>query len=136
MTHNQGYTSINLFNRMCYAIVNWPACRLEEWTKVVRFGLLEIGVIIVIAFLILGVVRLRRGVEYEVEAPASVSRRKTRVKPARHPRIQIMGLIVIIVGVVLFLVYFNLGKVIFWGNIWALLAVTVGALILLLARRI
>ena len=101
-----------------------------------RFGLLEIGVIIVIAFLILGVVRLKRGVEDSSEAPSSVSRRKTRAKPASHPRIQVMGLIVIIVGVVLFLVYFNLGKVIFWGNIWALLAVTVGALILLLARRI
>jgi hypothetical protein len=102
----------------------------------VRFGLLEIGVVIVIAFLIFGVVRLRRGVEDSSEPPASVSRRKTKVKPARHPGIQIVGLVVIIVGVVLFLVYFNLGKVIFWGNIWALLAVTIGSLILLLARRV
>ena len=106
-----------------------------------RFGILEIGIVIVIAFIILGVVRLKRVGQNgagDEEAPAVVSQRQTGTKPkwGRHPRLQILGLIVIIVGVVLFFVYFNLGRVIFWGNMWALLAITIGALIMVLARRI
>ena len=109
-----------------------------------RFGALEIGIIIVIILIIFGVTQLRktsvnRAQEQEYEEPVRV--RRYRQRPRRstgHPRLQMVGIIVILVGVFVLLSSLNLLsmlKWVFWGPITALVIVAVGLATIFLARR-
>ena len=107
-----------------------------------RFGALEVGIILVIILIIFGVTRLRKASvnRYEeYEEPARVRRYRPRPRrPAGHPRLQMAGIIVILVGIFVLLSSLNLlslMKWVFWGPIAALVIVALGLAAIFFARR-
>lgn len=105
-----------------------------------RLGALEIGIVIVMALIIFGVARMKRlsqNAAQENEPPARVRKRKTKVetKQTRYPRLQILGGIFILVGILLLLTNIRMAAWVGEAPIWAIAIAAVGALVLLIARR-
>ena len=57
------------------------------------------------------------------------------VTKARHRRLNIFGIVLIVVGILFLLGSFNLLWWFHWGNLWPLIIVAIGVLIILSARR-
>ncbi len=103
-----------------------------------RFGALEIGIVIVIALIIFGVTRLKqlgRSTAGENEAPARRKRTRKAQKQARHPRIQILGVILVLVGILVLLTNINLARWVAMAPIWALAIAAIGLVTIFIARR-
>lgn len=105
-----------------------------------RLGAIEIGIIIVIAIIIFGVVRMRQigqSPAKENKTSARVTKRKNEKvsKRARHPRLQILGFILILVGILTLLTNINLAKWVAWAPIWALVIAAIGLVTIFIARR-
>lgn len=105
-----------------------------------RLGALEIGIIIVIFLIIFGVARMKRLSENaarENETPARVRKRKNKVetKQVRHPRLQILGGIFILVAILMLLSNISMARWVGMAPIWALAIVAVGVVTILVARR-
>ena len=108
-----------------------------------KFGAMEIGIIIVIILIIFGVTQLRKASvnharEQEYEEPVRTRRYRQKPRRPNHPRLQITGIIVILVGIFVLLSSLNLlsmMKWVFWGPITALVIVAVGLAAIFLARR-
>ena len=101
-------------------------------------GAPEVGIIIVIALIIFGVVRMRRlGQNTAEENETPVRRQRTREVPkrAQHPRIQILGFIFILVGALVLLSNIRLGEWVAWAPIWALVITIIGLVTIFIARR-
>lgn len=106
-----------------------------------RFGPLEIGIIIVIIIIIFAVTRMMRiGKNTAEQDRAPVVRKRTaanraRAKSIRRSRFQILGSIFVLVGVLVLLSNLNLIKWIFWGNILAYIIAAIGLVTIFVARR-
>ena len=108
-----------------------------------KLGAMEVGIIIVIILIIFGVSQLRKASvsrsDEEYEEP--VRTRRYRQRPRRstgHPRLQMIGIIAILVGIFILLSSLNLLsmlKWVFWGPITALFIVAIGVATIYLARR-
>lgn len=104
-------------------------------------GISEIILIIIVASVVLIAVRL-------IGTPARIrSRRLAReraaeeeddevtVKRTRRSRLQIVGIIAIILGIIILISSLSLVKWVFWGPIWALVIVAIGTFVIFIARR-
>ncbi len=106
-----------------------------------RFGPLEIGIVIVIIIIIFAITRMRQLGKNTAEQDRSpVVRKRTaanneRVKSIRRSRFQILGSIFVLVGILILLSSLNLLKWIFWGPIWASVIVVIGLATIFIARR-
>ena len=105
-----------------------------------RLGLLEIGIIIVVALVIYGLVRMMRlgqNVAKKNETPVGVAKQEDDKKPerVRHPRLQITGIALTLIGIIILLASVSLVKWFFWGSVWALIVIAVGLLIIFMIRR-
>lgn len=106
-----------------------------------KLGPLEIGIIIVIALIIFTITRMMRiGQTTAEKDKALVVRKRTaanneRAKSIRRSRIQILGVIFVLVGILILLSSLNLLKWIFWGPIWAGIIVVIGLATIFVARR-
>lgn len=94
-----------------------------------RFGLLEIGIIIAVVLVIFIATRMvRLG---QSETPAEDGKREDNRKAGR---LRITGIAFILIGIVALLVSVSLLKWILWGNLWAFIIIAIGLLIIYLSR--
>ena len=105
-----------------------------------QLGLLEIGIIIVVALVIYGLVRMMRlgqNVAKKNETPVGAAKQEDDKKPerVRHPRLQITGIALTLIGIIILLASVSLVKWFFWGSVWALIVIAVGLLIIFMIRR-
>ncbi len=105
-----------------------------------KLGFPEIGVIIVVALIIFGVVRMRqigRDTAQEDKPPARVRKRKNQkvAKGARHQRLQILGIIFILVAILILLSNIGLARWVGMAPIWAIAIVAIGLMTVFIARR-
>lgn len=107
-------------------------------------GIAEIILILIIATAVIFAVRVmgappRRtdddSARYRRAAREEERRYEERVKQTRRSRIQLAGIIAILVGVVVFLSSLNLIKWVFWGPVGAILIVVIGIITIYAARR-
>ncbi len=102
-----------------------------------RFGALEIGIILVIILIIFGVTRLRKltvNSAPQDEAPVR-ARRRRQPKQTHHSRLQIVGFIVILVGILVLLSGLNMIKWVVWSPFAAIIIVALGLVTIIIARR-
>lgn len=102
-----------------------------------RFGPLEIIIIIVVILVLFGASKLS-GLNRGSSNKKSSSERTVARKPSppiKHPGLQLFGLMVIAIGLILLGVSYGLLKLIAPWGIWALVIIGVGGTIVLLARR-
>jgi hypothetical protein len=102
-----------------------------------RFGALEIGIILVIILIIFGVTRLKKmtvNPAPQAETPVR-ARRSRQPKQTGHPRLQVIGFIVILVGILVLLSGLNMIKWVVWSPFAAIIIVALGLATILLARR-
>lgn len=106
-----------------------------------KLGPMEIGIILVIALIVFTITRMMRiGKNTAAKDKAPVTRKKPaasndEVKSVRRSRIQVMGIIFVLVGVLILLSNLNLIKWIFWGNILAYIIAAIGLVTIFVARR-
>lgn len=105
-----------------------------------KLGLPEIGLIIVVALIIFGVVRMRqlgRDTAREDKPPARVRKRKNQevAKGVRHQRLQILGFIFILVAILILLSNIRLAAWIGEAPIWAIAIAAIGLVVVFVARR-
>lgn len=105
-----------------------------------KLGFAEIGVVIVIAIIIFAVVRMKRlgeNAARENETPVRVRRRKSKeaTKQVRHPRLQILGFIFILVAILMLLSNIGLARWVGMAPLWAIAIVAIGVVTILIARR-
>ena len=105
-----------------------------------KFGAMEIGIIIVIILIIFGVTQLRKASvnharEQEYEPPVRTRRYRQRPRRSHHPRLQIAGFIVILVGILVLLSGLNMIKWVVWSPIAAIIIVALGLATIFMARR-
>jgi hypothetical protein len=104
-------------------------------------GIAEIILIIIVACIVLIAIRLigtparRRSQRLARERAAAEEDDEKTIKGTRRSRLQVAGVIAIILGIVILLSSFGLVKWVFWGPIWALVIVAVGAVAIFVARR-
>jgi protein-S-isoprenylcysteine O-methyltransferase Ste14 len=102
-----------------------------------RFGALEIGMILVIVLIVFAVSRLRRmtvNPAPQTETPVRV-RTSGQPRTARHPRLQIIGFIVILVGILVLLSGLNMIRWVILSPIVAGIIVVLGLATIFMARR-
>jgi hypothetical protein len=106
-----------------------------------KFGIGEIILIIVIAFVVLLVVRIikmaqlpEKASQYE-EDDNSEPVNQTGPSFSPRTRIVLIGVLITILGVVVLFSSLSLIKWVFWGPIGALIAMIAGVAIVLLARK-
>ena len=105
-----------------------------------KLGFAEIGVIIVVALIIFGVVRMRqigRSTAKEDKPPARVRKRKKQevAKGVRHQRLQILGIIFILVAILILLSNIGLARLVGMAPIWAIAIAAIGLVVVFVARR-
>jgi fatty acid desaturase len=105
-----------------------------------KLGLPEIGVIVVVALIIFGIVRMRqigRNTAKENATPARAIKRKNQevAQGTRHPRLQILGIILILVAILLLLTNIRLATWIGEAPIWAIAIIVIGLMVIFVARR-
>ena len=105
-----------------------------------KFGIGEIILIIVIAFVVLLVVRIikmaqipEKWRQYSEENNEDVSQKESSLSP--HTRIILIGILITILGVVVLFSSLSLIKWVFWGPIGAMIAMLAGIVIVILARK-
>ena len=101
-------------------------------------------IFIVAAIVILGIKifgtpparKTRRFTRYEDEEEEEYEEEEdTRIKGTRRFRAQIVGVIAIIIGVIVFASSLSLVKWVFWGPVGAIVILGIGVFTILLARR-
>ena len=106
-------------------------------------GISEIILILIVATVVIFAVRImgapprRTGdntARYR-DAEEEERRYEERVKQTRRSRIQLMGIVAILAGVVIFLSSLNLIKWVFWGPVGALVIIVIGIITIYAARR-
>ena len=105
-----------------------------------KLGLPEIGVIVVVAIIIFGIVRMRqigRNAAKEDKPPARAIKQRNRkvAKKVRHPRLQILGIIFILVAPLILLANIRVAALLAEGPFWVIAFVTVGLVVVFFARR-
>lgn len=105
-----------------------------------KLGFPEIGVIIVIALIIFGVMRMKqigRSTAKEDKPPSRIRKRKNQevAKGVRHQRLQILGIIFILVAILILLSNIRLAAWIGEAPIWAIAIAAVGLVVIFVARR-
>ena len=75
---------------------------------------------------------LGREIRSTLEGEKGESEEETK---ARHRRLNILGIVLIVVGILVLLGSFNLFWWFQWGNLWPLIIVAVGVLIIVSAKR-
>jgi sterol desaturase/sphingolipid hydroxylase (fatty acid hydroxylase superfamily) len=105
-----------------------------------KLGFAEIGVIIVVALIIFGVVRMRQignNTAKEDKPPAKVRKQKNQevAKGVRHQRLQILGIIFILVGILILLSNIIWARWIGEAPIWAIAIAAIGLVTIFIARR-
>lgn len=105
-----------------------------------KLGFPEIGVIIVVALIIFGVVRMRqlgRDTAREDKPPARVRKRKKQetAKGVRHQRLQLLGFIFILVAMFLLLSNIIVARGIATASILAIAIAAIGLVVVFVARR-
>ncbi len=105
-----------------------------------KLGFPEIGVIIVVALIIFGVVRMRQigqSTAKEDKPPARVRKQKNQevAKGVRHQRLQILGIIFILVAILILLTNIRLATWIGEAPIWAIAIAAIGLVVVFIARR-
>lgn len=105
-----------------------------------KLGFPEIGVIIVVALIIFGVVRMRqigRNTAQKNETPTRVRKQKSErvAKRVHHPRLQILGIVFILVGILILLSNIGLARWLALAPIWAIAIAAIGLVTIFIARR-
>lgn len=105
-----------------------------------KLGFPEIGVIIVVALIIFAVVRMRqigRNTAKENGTPARVTKQKNQevAKGVRHQRLQILGIIFILVAILILLSNISLAAWLGKAPIWAIAIAAIGLVVVFVARR-
>jgi uncharacterized sodium:solute symporter family permease YidK len=105
-----------------------------------KLGLAEIGIIIAVALIIFGVVRMRQlggNNTKESKPPVKIRKRKNQavVKGVRHQRLQILGFIFILIAVLILLSNIGLAAWIGKAPILAIAIAAIGLVIVFVARR-
>ncbi len=105
-----------------------------------KLGLPEIGLIIVVALIIFGVVRMRQigqSTAQEDKPPARVRKQKNQevAKGVRHQRLQILGFIFILVAILILLSNIRLAAWIGEAPMWAIAIAAIGLVVIFVARR-
>ena len=106
-----------------------------------KLGPLEIGIIIVIIVIIFAVTRMMRiGKNTAEQDKAPVVRRRTaannaRAKSIRRSRFQILGSILVLVGVLVLLSNISLARWVALAPIWAIIIAVIGLVTIFVARR-
>ncbi len=105
-----------------------------------KLGLPEIGIIIAVALIIFGVVRIRQlgsNTARVDKPPARVRKRKNQAvaKGVRHQRLQILGFIFILVAILILLSNIRLAAWIGEAPIWAIALIAIGLVVVFVARR-
>lgn len=105
-----------------------------------KFGLGEIILIIIIAFVVLLVVRIMKmaqtsspaeeyPVDEDYEEPASEPQTKSRLRGI------IIGAAIAVLGIIVLISSLSLVKWVMWGSIGSVIAILAGAAIVIIARR-
>ncbi len=104
-----------------------------------KFGALEIGIVVVVMLIIFAVTRMRQLGKNDASAGKPPRRRTARnnekTKQLRRSRIQILGSIFILGSILTLLSSLNLLKWVFWGPILASVLLGIGVVTILIARR-
>ncbi len=104
-----------------------------------KFGALEIGIIVVVMLIIFAVTRMRQLGKNDASASKPPRRRTARnnekAKQLHRTRIQILGSIFILGSILTLLSSLNLLKWVFWGPILASVLLGIGVVMILITRR-
>ncbi len=105
-----------------------------------KLGFPEIGVIIVVTLIIFGIVRMRqlgRDTAREGKPPARVRKQKKQevAKGVRHQRLQILGIIFILVAILILLSNIIWVRWVGEATIWAIAIAAIGLVVVFVARR-
>ncbi|HEX79309.1 MAG TPA: hypothetical protein G4O19_04045 [Dehalococcoidia bacterium] len=104
-------------------------------------GIPEIILIIIVASIVLLAIRLigtparRRSQKLARERLAEKEGDEGIINRARRSRLQLVGVIAIILGIIILISSLSLVKWVFWGPIWALVIVAIGTVVIFIARR-
>jgi Sec-independent protein translocase protein TatA len=105
-----------------------------------KLGLPEILILIIVIFIIFGVSRMMSGgrsgkPESRVTYKNAEDLEEERIKRQRRSRMQVLGSIFVIIGLVILLSAFNMFKWIFMGYTWSAIIIIIGIAVLFLSRR-
>ena len=105
-----------------------------------KLGLPEILIIIIIIFIIFGVSRMMsRGrtdrPESRVIYKNAEDLEEERIKRQRRSRMQVLGSVFVVIGLVILLSAFNMFKWIFMSYTWSAIIIIIGIAVLFLSRR-
>lgn len=104
-----------------------------------KFGPLEIGIVVVVMLIIFAVTRMRQLGKNDASAGKPPRRRTARnnekIKQLRRSRIQILGSIFILGSILTLLSSLNLLKWIPLGFMWASIIAAIGLVTIFIARR-
>lgn len=108
-------------------------------------GIGEIILIIIVATIVIIGIKMfgtpparkpRRATRYKDEDEDEYEEEENlRIKRTRRSRAQIMGVVAIIIGVIIFVSSLSLVKWVFWGPVGAIVILGIGVMTILLARR-
>ncbi len=104
-----------------------------------KFGALEIGIVIVVMLIIFAVTRMKQlgqnGASANKPPRRRTARNNEKAKQLRRSRIQILGSIFILGSILTLLSSLNLLKWVFWGPIMASVLLVIGVATIMIARR-
>lgn len=103
-------------------------------------GIAEIILILIVASIVLVAIRLigspaKRKSDKLARIKAEEKGDEERVKKHPRSRIQMVGIIAVVLGVIIFLSSLNLVKWVFWGPVGAIVIVVIGVVTIIAARR-
>lgn len=102
-----------------------------------RMGPLEIVIILVIVLIIFGATKMTQIGQSIGKKTSSTGEQgsETRVTRAGHPRLQIIGILIVVIGAVLMALSLGLIKAIAPYTIWAAVIIAIGVTTVIIARR-
>ena len=109
-----------------------------------RLGPLEIVIILVIILVLFGASRVTKvgqniGKRFsgsdEEEKPTRRRRKTKKTQASTHPRLQIFGILTVVIGIVFLAVSFGIFKWVTSIGIWGLVIMAVGVTMVFIARR-
>jgi len=98
-------------------------------------GIGEIVIILVVITIIFLAIRVLGAPTIRKRAEEDEEDADEKIKRTRSSRIQVLGIVFILAGILILLGSLNLVKWVFWGSIWAFIIVAIGAVTIFLARR-
>ncbi len=104
-----------------------------------RFGALEIGIVIVVMLIIFAVTRMRLLGNGTADTDKPPRRRTARnnegAKQVRRSRIQILGAIFVLAGILILLSNISLARWVALAPIWAIIIAAIGLATIFVVRR-